>query len=132
MHARDTYISLFASRLPILSRTVDEEVYLAFQGKWMDDEDLSPEDVARIIGNRYIKDYYKRSREVEKPILYEDKQKMLKPVIAEIKKQRRETAWMKCMHAWILRNFGKILENYKRKYQVGKEFPRDKETFCLS
>jgi len=119
-NARDTYISLFASRLPILSRTVDEEVYLAFQGKWMDDEDLSPEDVARIIGNRYIKDYYERSKEVEKPILAEDKQKMLKPVIAEIKKQRRETAWMKRDIKKLQEETGKLQEEISSWKRISK------------
>jgi predicted nucleic acid-binding protein len=94
-NARDAYVSLFSSRLPILTRAIDEEVFLAFQGKWMDDEDLTPQDIARVIGNRYIKDYYKRSKQEEMPISDEDKQKMLEPIIEEIKTQRRETTWIR-------------------------------------
>ena len=93
--ARDAYLGLFASRLPMLSGAIDEEVFAAFQGKWIDDEDLSAKDIARIMGNRYIKDIYEMTKETEKPISDEDKEKMVKPIIAEIRTQNKEMAWMK-------------------------------------
>lgn len=93
--ARDAYIGLFASRLPVLSGAIDEEVFAAFQGKWIDDEDLKAKDIARIIGNRYIKDSYEVAKEAEKPISEEDKEKMVKPIIAEIRTQNREMTWIK-------------------------------------
>lgn len=93
--ARDAYMSLFASRLPMLTGVVDEEVFLRFQGKWMDDEDLTEKDTARIIGNRYVKDYYDWARDKEKPISEEDKEKLIKPIIVEVKRQGKATAWMK-------------------------------------
>jgi predicted nucleic acid-binding protein len=90
-NARDAYLGLFASRLPLLSRVVDEEIFLAFQGKWMDDEDLSPDDVARIIGNRYVKDYYDKVSSAEKPISSEDKENIIESIVAEVKTQHQET-----------------------------------------
>lgn len=93
--SRDAYIALFGSRLPMLSGVIDEEVFLGFQGKWMDDEDLTPKDIARIIGNRFIKDYYETSKQKEETIPEEDREKIVKGIIAEIKTQNREIAWMK-------------------------------------
>ena len=93
--ARDAYVGLFASRLPILSGAIDEEIFAAYQGKWMDDEDLTPKDISRIMGNRYIKDIYEKSKQTEEPIPEEEKEKMVRSVIAEIKSQNREMAWMK-------------------------------------
>ena len=93
--SRDAYIALFGSRLPMLAGAIDEEVFLGFQGKWMDDEDLTPKNIARIIGNRFIKDYYETSKQKEEPIPEEDKEKMVKGIIAEIKTENREVAWMK-------------------------------------
>lgn len=94
-NARNVYMSLFASRLPVTSSYIDEEVYLAFQGKWMDDEDLTPKDVARIIGSRYIKDFYQRSKTASEPIKDEDKEKMIESVIADVKAQNKETIKVK-------------------------------------
>lgn len=93
--ARDAYIGLFASRLPLISGVIDEEVFAAFQGKWIDDEDLKAKEIARIIGNRYIKDTYETAKETKKPISDEDKEKMVKPIMAEIRTQNRDMAWMK-------------------------------------
>jgi predicted transcriptional regulator len=93
--ARDAYIGLFASRLPLLSGAIDEEAFAAFQGKWIDDEDLKPNEVARIIGNRYIKDTYEEAKKTKEPISDEDKEKMVSPIIAEIRTQNRNMAWMK-------------------------------------
>lgn len=112
--ARDAYIGLFASRLPMLTGAIDEEIFLSFQGKWMDDEDLTPKDIARVIGNRYIKDYHERSKDKEKSILVEDKEKMIEPVIMEIKTQRRETAWIK-------RHMGKLQKTTKELKEEVKE-----------
>jgi hypothetical protein len=78
----------------MLSGVIDEEVFAAFQGKWMDDEDLKPNQIARIIGNRYIKDAYKEAKEAKEPISDEDKEKMVRPIIAEIRAQDRKIAWM--------------------------------------
>jgi hypothetical protein len=93
--ARDAYIGLFASRLPVLSGAIDEEIFAAFQGKWVDDEDLKAPDIARIIGNRYIKDSYEAAKIDEMTISEENKEKMVRPIIAEIRTQNREMAWMK-------------------------------------
>jgi hypothetical protein len=80
--ARDAYMSLFASRLPILAGAID-------------DEDLSPKDISRVIGNRYVKDYYKLSQEQEKSIPEKDKQNIVEAIVAEVKTQRREASWMR-------------------------------------
>jgi len=94
-NARDTYVSLFASRLPVLTKTIDEDVFLAYQGKWMDDEDLTPQDVARVIGNRYIKDHYEKIKEEEKKITEEERDMIIQPVIEEIKSQKKEREKLK-------------------------------------
>lgn len=90
-NARDVYSSLFGSRLPMLTRAIDEDVFLAYQGKWMDDEDLTPEDVARIIGNRYIKDRYEEIREEGKQITEEERNMIIQPLIEELKNHKKET-----------------------------------------
>lgn len=94
-NARDAYTALFASRLPVLSRLIDEEVFLAAQGKWMDDEDLTPEDVARVMGNRYIKDYLEKASSKDKEISEEEREIAIQPVIGELKSQKKETAKLK-------------------------------------
>jgi len=125
--ARDAYIGLFASRLPVLSGAIDEEVLAAFQGKWMDDEDLKAKDVARIIGNRYIKDSYEVSKETEMPISDEDKEKMVRPIIAEIRTQNREMAWMKRE----ITDLKKGTENLKKELSVVKRLSQ-KQSGVLS
>jgi len=89
-NARDAYASLFASRLPILTKTIDGDVFLAYQGKWMDDEDLTAQDVARVIGNRYIKDYYEEIKEEGRQITEEERDMIIMPLIEEIKSQKKE------------------------------------------
>lgn len=93
--ARDAYASLFASRLPMLTKTIDEDVFLAYQGKWMDDEDLTPQDVARVIGNRYIKDYYEKTKEEERQITDEERELIIQPIIEEIKSEKKERKALK-------------------------------------
>ncbi len=93
--ARDAYVSLFASRLPTMTGLIDEDVLLSFQGKWMDDEDLTANDIAKILGNRYVKNYYERSEHEEKPIPNEEKERMVESMIAVVKTQNIETARMK-------------------------------------
>jgi predicted nucleic acid-binding protein/tetrahydromethanopterin S-methyltransferase subunit G len=94
-NARDAYISLFASRLPNLAATIDDDVFLAYQGKWMDDEDLTPQDIARVIGNRYIEDHFKEVRKEGNKVTEEERDMIIQPVIEEIKSQKRETKKLK-------------------------------------
>jgi polyhydroxyalkanoate synthesis regulator phasin len=94
-NARDAYASLFASRLPMLTKAINEDVFLAYQGKWMDDEDLTPEDIARVIGNRYIKDHYEETKKEGKQITEEERDVIIQPVIEELKSQKTETAELK-------------------------------------
>lgn len=93
--ARDTYTSLFASRLPILTKTIDGAVFLAYQGKWMDDEDLKPNDVARVIGNRYVKDYYEKAKEEKKRLTKEERDMIIQPTIEEVKSEKKEIEELK-------------------------------------
>jgi len=93
--ARDAYVSLFASRLPMLTKAIDEDVFLAFQGKWMDDQDLTPEDIARVIGNRYIKDHYEETKEEGKRITEEERDMIIQPTVQELKSQKTDTAELK-------------------------------------
>lgn len=93
--ARDAYVSLFASRLPTLAGTVDDGVLLSFQGKWMDDEDLTVNDIAKILGNRYVKSHYERSEQKQEPISDEEKNTMINSIVAEVKAQNIETARLK-------------------------------------
>jgi len=93
--ARDTYASLFASRLPMLTKTIDAAVFLAYQGKWMDDEDLEPNDVARVIGNRYVKDYYEKAKEEKKRLTKEERDMIIQPTIEEVKSEKNEMEELK-------------------------------------
>jgi len=88
--ARDAYTNLFASRLPLLTKTIKEEDFLALQGKWMDDEDLEPEDIVRIIGNRYVKDCLERVREEQRVVNREEFEKAIQPIIKEIKSSKKK------------------------------------------
>ncbi len=87
--AKEAYVELFASRLPVLSKTIDDEVFLTFQGDWVDDEDLTPQDIARIIGKKYLKDLHKKLEDEGKQLSEEDKKLIIGPIIEEIKSQKR-------------------------------------------
>jgi predicted nucleic acid-binding protein len=93
--ARDAYASLFASRLPMLTKTIDGAVFLAYQGKWMDDEDLMPNDVARVIGNRYVKDYYEKAKEEKKRLTKEERDMIIQPTLEEVKREKTEMEELK-------------------------------------
>jgi len=93
--ARDAYANLFASRLPLLTQTIKEEDFFVLQGKWIDDEDLTPEDVARIIGNRYIRDYLEEVREGKKEVNKEELERAIQPLIEEVKTGKKESQEMK-------------------------------------
>jgi len=93
--ARDTYASLFASRLPMLTKTIDGAVFLAYQGKWMDDEDLKSNDVARVIGNRYVKDYYEKAKEAKKRLTKEERDMIIQPTIQEVKSEKKQMEELK-------------------------------------
>lgn len=93
--AEDAYTNLFASRLPILSKTIDEDAFLAFQGAWVDDEDLEPQDVARIIGNRQIKNISDRLEQEKKTQTDEERDLIIKPMVEESKIQKKETQELK-------------------------------------
>jgi predicted nucleic acid-binding protein len=88
--ARDTYLDFFASRLPVMSKAMDEEVFITFQGDWVDDEDLTPEDVARIIGNRSLKSIYKELEEKKKQLTDEERDLIIAPAVEQLKTQKKE------------------------------------------
>lgn len=88
--ARDVYASLFASRLPILGSSFDERFFLSFQGQWMDDENLSPEDIARIAGNRYVREYYDLTK-ATKEMSQKEKDAKMKMILEQVGKQFKET-----------------------------------------
>jgi len=88
---KEAYVSLFASRLPIIKGVIDEEIFSKFQGKWMDDEDLSPAEIARVLGNRYIKDYIESNEDFEaNKIPEEEKEKIVQSIITEVRSQNKE------------------------------------------
>jgi len=93
--AKDAYTNLFASRLPLLSKTIDEDAFLAFQGAWVDDEDLEPQDVARIIGNRQIKNITDRLEQEKKTLTDEERDLIIKPMVEESKTRKKETQELK-------------------------------------
>lgn len=120
--ARDAYTSLFASRLPILTKAIGEDVFLAYQGKWMDDEDLKPEDVARVIGNRYIMDYYKKAVHEDKQITEEELEMITQPIIEEVKKQAKEGATLRRGVASLKRKTTQLqIETKELKRTVGNQ-----------
>ena len=88
--AKDTYADLFASRLPMLSRAIDEDAFLVFQGDWVDDEDLTPQDIARIIGNKYIRGLQEKLEQEKKQLTDEERDLIIRPVVEELKTQKKE------------------------------------------
>jgi len=87
---KDTYADLFASRLPMLSRAIDEDAFLVFQGDWVDDEDLTPQDIARIIGNKYIRGLQEKLEQEKKQLTDEERDLIIRPVVEELKTQKKE------------------------------------------
>ena len=85
----EAFVSLFSSRLPMASDLIDENDFLMLQGDWIDDEGLSPEDIAIIMGNRHIKRYLRKVKEEDTPITPEDLSKALAPIIEVIKNTRK-------------------------------------------
>ena len=88
--AKDTYADLFASRLPMLSKTIDEKNFLAFQGDWVDDEDLKPQDIARIIGNKYVRNLREELEQEKKQLTDEERTLIIGPLVEELKTQKKE------------------------------------------
>ncbi len=88
--ARDVYVSLFSSRLPMLTKTIRDTDFLALQGKWMDDEDLSSEDIARIIGNKYVVDNLEIAARKGTGMESEAIEKLFEPIVAEVKRDRKK------------------------------------------
>ena len=88
--AKDTYSDLFASRLPMLSKTIDEETFLAFQGDWVDDEDLTPQDIARVIGNKYVRNLHEKLEQEKKQLTDEERDLIIRPLVEELKTQKKE------------------------------------------
>jgi len=88
--AKDTYADLFASRIPMLSKTIDEEAFLAFQGDWVDDEDLTPEDIARVIGNKYVRNLHEELEQEKKQLTDEERDIIIRPMVEELKAQKKE------------------------------------------
>lgn len=85
--AREVFTSLFASRIPVLTKAVKEEDFMDLQGSWMDDEDLGPEELARIIGNHYVKQHLERLREARARGEEEKISEVIGPIIIRIKKE---------------------------------------------
>ena len=88
--AKDTYADLFASRLPMLSKTIDEKIFLAFQGDWVDDEDLTPQDIARVIGNKYVRNLREELEQEKKQLTDEERDLIIRPLVEELKTQKKE------------------------------------------
>jgi len=88
--AKDTYADLFASRLPMLSKTIDEKIFLAFQGDWVDDEDLTPQDIARVIGNKYVRNLPEELEQEKKQLTDEERDLIIRPLVEELKTQKKE------------------------------------------
>lgn len=85
--AKEVFTNLFASRIPVLTKTVKEEDFLDLQGSWMDDEDLGPEELARIIGDHYVREHLESLREARARGEEEKISEVIGPVIIRIKKE---------------------------------------------
>lgn len=85
--AKEVFIALFASRLPVLTKAVKEEDLLELQGTWMDDEDLSPEEIARIIGDNYVRKCLEDLRKAQADGKEVKISEIISPVIGKVKKE---------------------------------------------
>jgi len=83
--AKEAYMGLLSSRLPLSTQVIDEEDFLLLQGGWIDDDELSPQNVAKILGNKWLKSYTTDLREENKEINKEDLLKALEPIIKNTK-----------------------------------------------
>ena len=62
----EVFKHLLSSSLPPLTATIKQEDWLKIQGHWMDDEDLSSEDIIEIIGSSFMRNYLTKIREEKK------------------------------------------------------------------
>lgn len=90
--AREAFLDFFSSRLPMSTNIIDEDDFLLLQGSWIDDEDLKGEDIANVLGNKWLRSYLTEVREADRTITEEDIDKALKPVILQIKETKEKIA----------------------------------------
>lgn len=88
--AKEAYADLFASRLPMMGKTIDEKAFLTFQGDWVDDEDLTPQDIARVIGNRYVRNLREQLEQEKKQLTEQERDLIIKPLVEELRTQKRQ------------------------------------------
>jgi hypothetical protein len=67
---------------------------LAYQGKWIDDEDLKPGDVARVMGNKYVKEIYEKIKD-KKQLTAEEREMIIEPIVEELKVGKKERKKLK-------------------------------------
>lgn len=115
-NAREVFTNLFASRIPVLTKTVKEEDLLDLQGSWMDDEDLGPEEIARIIGDHYVRAHLERWREARARGEEEKISEIIDPVIIRTKKEigRKYDAKIKGLKQEYDAKIGKLEQAIKR------------------
>jgi predicted nucleic acid-binding protein len=88
--AREAFTTLFASRIPALTKVVKEEDLLELQGTWIDDEDLSPEDLAEVIGDHYVKKHLESLREARARGEEEKISEIVIPMIVRAQKKMKQ------------------------------------------
>jgi hypothetical protein len=103
--AKEVFTTLFASRIPALTKVVKEEDLLELQGTWIDDEDLDPEDLAEVIGDSYVKRHIERLRDARERGEEERISEVIGPIIARTQKK-------------IKLQFGARIERLRKEYDA--------------
>jgi len=88
--AKEVFTTLFASRIPPLTKFVKEEDLLELQGPWIDDEDLGPDDLAEVIGDHYVKRHVESLREARARGEEEKISEVIGPIIARTHKKIKQ------------------------------------------
>lgn len=101
--AREVFTTLFASRIPTLTKVVKEEDLLELQGTWIDDEDLGPEDLAEVIGDSYVRKHLESLREV----VAEGKEEKISEIISSMIARTQKN---------IKRQYGTRIERLRKEY----------------
>ncbi len=78
--------ALFRSRLPEAASLISEEVYAAVCGPWMDDDDLTLQDIITVIGTEHVNSYLDKTP-LEKVKLDKFEEVIEKP-LADLREQK--------------------------------------------
>lgn len=126
--AKEAYAQLFASRLPLLSKTIDDDVFLTFQGDWIDEEDLTPQDIANIMGRNYLKGLQKKLEDEKKQLSEEEREMIIGPIVEEVKAQKRNSektnTKVKSLGKTVLRLRGDVFQLQKTVYSQSSALKR--------